>query len=122
MYKSEYFTEEETGCRCGNCGGLQGMAEATLRRFDILRELCGFPLSMTSGYRCPLHKENPEGVHGDGQAGDLAVGRQQAAVVLKNAMCLGFTGIGINQKGDKRFIHLDDSTRPDKLRPTIWSY
>jgi hypothetical protein len=98
------------------------MAENTLRRFDLLRDMCGFPLSMTSGYRCPMHKENPDGVHGDGNGGDILIDRQKAFVVLKNALELGFTGIGINQRGESRFVHLDDSDRSDKLRPTIWSY
>lgn len=122
MYKSEHFTLEETGCRCGKCGGLQGMTDRTLVRFDELRNACGFPLSMSSGYRCQLHPDNPTGVHGDGEGGDLLVDRLRAYIVLENAIKLGFTGIGVKQKGGNRFIHLDDSTRSDKLRPTIWSY
>jgi hypothetical protein len=31
-----------------------------------------------------------------------------------------FTGIGIQQKGGARFIHLDDLTGVG--RPTVWSY
>jgi hypothetical protein len=77
---------------------------------------------MSSGYRCPLHPENPEGTHGSGEAGDIEVSRGKAFIVLGHALRVGFSGIGIQQKGDKRFLHLDDSTRPDKLRPTIWSY
>lgn len=122
MYKSIYFTPKETGCRCGKCDQSQGMEERTLRRFDDLRDACGFPLNMSSGYRCPLHQDNPEGAHGDGVAGDIEISRGKAFVVLGHALRVGFVGIGIQQKGGKRFLHLDDSTRPDKLRPTIWSY
>ena len=123
MYESRHFTKKETGCRCGKCDRAQGMKEATLRRFDLLRDACGFALSMTSGYRCPQHPKNPEGVHGDGEGGDIKVDRQRAFIVLREALKLGFTGIGISQKGaGGRFIHLDDSGRADKLRPTIWSY
>lgn len=36
---------------------------------------------------------------------------------------MGFTGIGIKQHGDNRFIHLDDLREPDHApRPTIWTY
>lgn len=35
----------------------------------------------------------------------------------------GFTGIGINQKGGNRFIHLDDcGPTTGRPRPTMWSY
>lgn len=122
MYKSKYFSEKETGCRCGKCDRLQGMKEHTLKLFDDLREMCGFPLNMSSGYRCPLHHDNPEGTHGSGEAGDIEISRSKAFVVLGHALRVGFVGIGIQQKGEKRFLHLDDSIRPDKLRPTIWSY
>lgn len=122
MYKSTHFTATETGCRCGKCSQSQGMKESTLRRFDDLRDACGFPLKMSSGYRCPLHHDNPEGTHGSGEAGDIEVSRGNAFTVLGHALRVGFSGIGIQQKGDKRFLHLDDSIRPDKLRPTIWSY
>jgi len=43
--------------------------------------------------------------------------------VLREALILGFTGIGINQKGTGRFLHLD--LLPNLLlhpRPTVWSY
>ena len=34
-----------------------------------------------------------------------------------------FTGVGINQKGSSRFIHLDQLHEKDGYpRPTIWSY
>jgi hypothetical protein len=35
------------------------------------------------------------------------------------AMEAGFTGIGVQQKGTGRFLHLD--TLEGDLRPTVWS-
>ena len=36
---------------------------------------------------------------------------------------VGFTGIGVNQKGGARFLHLDTiESSPARPRPTIWSY
>lgn len=122
MIESEFFSLKETGCRCGKCGFSQGMKQHTIDKFDDLREMCGFALPMSSGYRCPQHPQNPDGVHGDGEAGDILVDRNKAFIVLKNALLIGFTGIGVSQKGDNRFIHLDDSTNVEKFRPTIWSY
>ena len=44
--------------------------------------------------------------------------------ILTEALAVGFTGIGVKQKGEHRFLHLDDlglgeHTTP---RPAIWSY
>jgi len=35
-------------------------------------------------------------------------------------MDMNFKGIGVQQKGAGRFIHLDDWASPN--RPTVWSY
>ena len=106
------FSPEEFACQhCGENG---------------ISEL-GFPFKITSGYRCkdhPLEKKkvNP-GAHRDGLAADIGVRGHKAYEVIARASEFGFTGIGVAQKGDSRFIHLDVSahqvTRP---RPWIWSY
>jgi hypothetical protein len=51
---------------------------------------------------------------------DIAVSRAQAHRLLVLACAAGFTGIGVNQKGNNRFIHLDDLET--SARPAIWSY
>jgi zinc D-Ala-D-Ala carboxypeptidase len=38
----------------------------------------------------------------------------------QNALEAGFAGIGVQQKGTGRFLHLD--TLEGDLRPTVWSY
>lgn len=118
-----YFSERELSCPC--CG-VNGFKPETLARFNALREEVGEALPMTSGYRCAAYNTacGFTQTHATGQAGDLGVSYITAFYVLKEAPKLGFTGIGIKQKGDKRFIHLDDlspipATRP---RPHIWSY
>ena len=60
------------------------------------------------------------GAHASGQAADVACNGQEAYKLLKLALELGFTGIGVNQKGGGRFIHLDTLTQPP--RPNVWSY
>jgi uncharacterized protein YcbK (DUF882 family) len=81
-------------------------------------------MKITSGYRCakhPVEAKKPEpGVHSQGIAADIGVRGSDAYDLVEIALRFGFTGIGINQKGDSRFIHLDIST--DENRPTIWSY
>ena len=88
-----------------------------------LRDQFG-PMRITSGYRSPKHpieaRKSKPGTHASGRAADIAVSRGDAVKLLRLAMMDGrFTGFGIQQKGAKRFIHLDSTTTN---RPTIWSY
>jgi zinc D-Ala-D-Ala carboxypeptidase len=96
-----------------------------------LRDTVGFPITISSGYRSLSHsleakKEKP-GAHTFGMAADLVVSGAKAHQVLKTALMMGFTGIGLKQTGDhaKRFIHLDTLSPEDGLtdaRPTVWTY
>ena len=55
-----------------------------------------------------------------GKAVDISISRADAVRLLRLALMDGrFTGFGIQQKGAKRFIHLDSTTTN---RPMIWSY
>jgi len=100
-----------------------------MAKIEALRVACGFPLPVSSGARCPSHnaavsKTGRTGPHTTGRAIDLAVSHGQAFEVLSVALKSGFfTGIGINQKGGGRFIHLDDLPNVSgQPRPTLWSY
>jgi hypothetical protein len=53
-------------------------------------------------------------------AADIGVDGKAAHEVLTLAMQLGFTGIGVQQKGTGRFIHVDTVQTPP--RPNVWSY
>jgi zinc D-Ala-D-Ala carboxypeptidase len=81
-------------------------------KLQELRTLYGKPMVVTSGYRSPkhpieAHKSQP-GMHSTGLACDIGCNGQDAYTILKIALSLGFTGIGISQKaGLPRFIHLD---------------
>lgn len=105
------------------------MNQAFLVHLDELRHRCGFPFKITSGYRSPeynakVSSSGLKGAHTTGKAADIAVSHEQAFKVVSEAVKMGvFTGIGINQKGNGRFIHLDTCTKEDGLpRPAIWSY
>ena len=94
---------------------------------DGLRELYGKPLRVTSGYRSLSHNTAIGGArnsgHVCGKAVDIAVSGADAHRLVGLATRVGFTGIGISQKGASRFIHLDTmDNSPGQPRPTIWSY
>ena len=128
-WSSPFFTEEEMRCQCG-CGQ-DGMHSEFMEKLTSLRADWGQPMVVTSAYRCKNHpieakkiaQGKPPGTHESGRAVDIAIQGEDAYNLLCAALGHGFSGIGVNQKGSARFIHLDDLTRDEGWpRPTIWSY
>jgi len=119
-----YFSEDEL--KCQHCGAYEVDPEF-LERLNSLRADYGKPMTVSSGYRCPEHpievkKPSGPGAHTSSRAADIAVQGEDALRLVELAIRHGFTGIGINQKGSSRFIHLDDISDDRFPRPTIWSY
>lgn len=124
------FSREEFEC---SATGFCDMDPEFMEQMQILREIYGKPMVITSGYRDAIehpieaNKTRP-GAHAYGVAADIKVAYSDAHELLHCAIELNvFNGIGIAQKGDpdKRFIHLDMATSEmldGGLRPTIWSY
>lgn len=112
-----YVTEKELLCKET---GKEG-AELDLKIcLNALRVKLGKPLRITSGYRSPEHsieaKKVVPGTHSKGIAADVAIMGHNPYEIIKHAMEVGFTGIGINLK--KGFIHLDLR----KTEPTVFLY
>jgi zinc D-Ala-D-Ala carboxypeptidase len=82
-----------------------------MAKLQKLRETYGAPMRVTSGYRCPQHiievKKARPGAHASGQAVDIGVQGSDAHTLLRMALEAGFTGIGVQQKGTRGFLHLD---------------
>lgn len=121
---SDYPNFSEAEFRCKHTGKCE-MQPDFMARLQQLRIQFGKPMIITSGYRDRSHpveatKEAP-GVHCTGRACDVAVQGADALRLINLALGLGFTGIGVQQKGAGRYIHLDDATSGFP-RPTIWSY
>lgn len=125
MNWAEYpnFTESEFACsHTGKCE----MSRDFMARLQKLRGVYGKPMQITSGYRHPTHpieaaKPSP-GAHSTGRAADVAVQGADALRLLQLALQCGFTGIGVQQKGTGRFLHLDDISNGYLPRPALWSY
>lgn len=114
------FSRDEMKCRET---GEEGMTPYFMQRLQHLRWLYGKPMLVTSGFRSPSHsvevvKASP-GEHCTGRAVDIAVQGVDALRLIQLALNMGFTRIGVQQKGSGRFIHLGDS--PD-FPSGIWSY
>ena len=110
--------------KCQHCQA-DGIRAELLDRLQELRNIYGKPMRITSGYRCPQHpieaKKTAPGAHALGIACDVGVEGSEAHKILEIAFRLGFAGIGVQQKGTGRFIHLD--IRNGELPgPAVWSY
>lgn len=116
LYK--YFDESEFACKET---GRNEIKPELIHMLDELRERCGFPFVITSGYRDPTHsaernKSFPRlGTHVQGIAADIAVsdGTQRYKIV-QEAHNMGFGGIGVA----KSFVHVDMRTGT----PVMWTY
>jgi len=124
------FKKEEFACR--HCGK-DGISSLLLDKLQSMRTDLGFPFVISSGYRCEDHEiekqkrlnGKPMGAHNEGLAVDILCNSAEAYTILSNASNYGFTGIGVNQKGNYnlRYIHLDIlENKTNKPRPHIWSY
>ena len=113
----KYFDRSEFDCKFT---GNNEMDEDFLERLDALREACGFPFHITSGYRDPVGhpieaKKTVGGTHAQGIAADIKVNNGvEKYRIIAEAMMMGFTGIGVA----KTFIHVDDRAST----PVVWSY
>ncbi len=115
------FSRAEMRCNCGNCKEDE-MDDEFMRMLQELRNELG-PLRISSGRRCEEHNKAsggyPKSAHLQGQGSDIQIYGPRALKVVEQARRLGFSGIGISQKGEHkhRFIHVD--TLP---REALWSY
>jgi len=122
----QYFTIEELQCHGKDCcDGQYDMNHEFMVKLVSMRRELGFPLKLTSAYRCPLHNSRVShtgetGPHTTGHSVDISIGGKKAFQVIACAIRHGMTGIGVKQHGRDRFIHIDDLTGP--TREWVWSY
>ncbi len=113
----KYFTESEFN-------EFEKMDPKLLEKLDQLREAYGYPIKLTSTYRSPDHpieaKKAKPGEHAYGAAVDIAcVGGEATFKLVKAAIEVGFTRIGISRKNN--FVHVGigyEGAPPI----TIWTY
>lgn len=121
---SKYPNFSRQKLACSHCGA-EGIRPEIMDKVQELRNRYGKPMPETSGYRCPQHpdeiKKTVPGAHQLGLAIDIGLQGKEAYELLKLAFEMGFTGIGVNQKGIARFIHLD-VVGSELPRPMVWSY
>tara|TARA_A200000159_G_scaffold30394_1_gene27008 strand:- start:107 stop:451 length:345 start_codon:yes stop_codon:yes gene_type:complete len=112
----KYFKRDEFDCQVT---GNNEMKDEFIHKLDELRSACGFSFHITSGYRDPSHpieaRKEKAGTHAQGIAADImALNGADRYVIVREAMRLGFTGIGVA----KTFIHVDIR----ETTPVVWEY
>jgi uncharacterized protein YcbK (DUF882 family) len=87
-----------------------------LEALDNLRDICGFPFTVTSGYRSPNHSIEAAkvaagkklGTHAQGIAADIKVsGGAERLSIVKHASATGMS-VGVA----KTFVHVDTRKTP----------
>lgn len=112
------FDRKEFQCPC--CGS-DGVDLTLVEILQNIRDDLGYPLSISSGYRCLSHNHDVGGVdsssHTRGLAVDIRCGSGgQRFNLLRLALEHGITRIGVSGS----FVHLDiDSNKPQNV---IWTY
>ena len=114
------FSIAEMACRC--CGKAD-MDPEFMRMLQELRNEVG-PLMISSGFRCEDHNEKlsstgRHGPHTEVKASEILIYGERAVLLFERARKIGFSGIGVSQKGPhhKRFVHVDTLERK-----ALWSY
>jgi len=103
------FSRREFACHC--CGEVR----VDMRLVDALQKLrdaCGVPIRVVSGYRCPKHNAEVGGAknsyHMRGMAADIEVGDWDVYRMALLAEQIGeFRGGGLGIYPEQGFIHVD---------------
>ena len=118
MFK--YFKLEDFNCQET---GENKMSRDFIHKLDKLREACGFPFIITSGYRSPDHslekRKEKAGKHAQGIAADIkARNGNERYKIVEEAIKAGFTGVGVASS----FIHVDSRVLGANKAPVMWCY
>jgi|TARA_R100000388_G_scaffold31519_1_gene24671 uncharacterized protein YcbK (DUF882 family) len=123
MYKYFKLSEFDSPDKPGSG---EMMDPSVVQMLDIARDIYGYPMIVTSGFRTIEHNRSliergyaasPKSSHLLGLAVDIAVPNSQRRFLMLEALLdAGFHRIGIG----KNFIHVD--LDPNKTPNTLWVY
>jgi len=127
MIKTKNFnpdTDIKICCTCGNEGcDKRSVKLMALNMLQRVRDDYGLPMIITSGGRCPLHKDElHRSVPADHQKGlgvDIRItGLIMAMKLIAIASKFGFNAFGVNLKAG--FLHI--GYRPEQNKISAWTY
>jgi len=117
FHPSEFDSPDAPG------SGELGMEKDFVQVLDTLRSYCGFPFTITSGFRSLSHNKEVGGVensaHTNGYAADIAIRSSSQRFAVLSAVFE--VGPGIYRIGiANTFIHLDMD--PSLPKSVLWTY
>lgn len=109
---SANFTVADFACHGVGCCTEVIINLALVELLQKIRDHFGVPVTVTSGYRCPVHNKNVNGAtgsrHAKGDAADIQVKGYAPRVVAQYAESIGIKGIGLYEtSADGFFVHID---------------
>lgn len=110
------FNSKEFDCKGGSCRCTVTRVDSKLvRKLQVLRNRLGKSITINSGNRCQRHNKACGGtsysyhLNTKGQAADIRITDRSLspAVLALHAQEVGFTGIGMYDGSEGRFVHVD---------------
>jgi hypothetical protein len=121
----KHFKPREFTCNCrGLCDHSDAISPELVAKLDVIRDLMGTPLTITSGTRCERYNRHAGGRRGSAHVPKDGVSRAADVFCPDSAFRFAFLTAALplfNRIGiGKDFIHVDDDpTQPSNL---IWVY
>lgn len=109
---SENFNSSEFDCHGSGCCSETIVNPKLVEYVQTIRDHFGKSITVTSGYRCPVHNKRIGGAtgsrHSKGDAADIVVSGVAPREVAKYAESIGIKGIGLYETNtDGHFTHVD---------------
>lgn len=109
---SKYFVSTEMDCHGSGCCSTTLINPQLIEYLNQIREHFNSPITISSGYRCPIHNSRVGGAtgsrHTKGDAADIIVKGHTPREVAQYAESIGIKGIGLYETAsDGYFIHVD---------------
>ena len=109
---SENFSSVEFDCHGSGCCSETIINPKLVEYVQKIRDHFGKSITVTSGYRCPVHNKRIGGAtgsrHSKGDAADIVVTGVAPREVAKYAESIGIKGIGLYEtSADGHFTHVD---------------
>ena len=109
---SENFNSLEFDCHGSGCCSETVINPKLVEYVQKIRDHFGKSITVTSGYRCPIHNKRIGGAtgsrHSKGDAADIVVSGVAPREVAKYAESIGIKGIGLYEtNADGHFTHVD---------------
>lgn len=109
---SENFNSLEFDCHGSGCCSETIINPKLVEYVQKIRDHFGKSITVTSGYRCPVHNKRIGGAtgsrHSKGDAADIVVSGVAPREVAKYAESIGIKGIGLYEtNADGHFTHVD---------------